>query len=303
MNFTKKNLILVSALSMIASTSLLMCSDYITITDPIPSGSGSVSGNPLIMDGTSSEPNMNVRLFINGTEVSPVGTDGSGNWSQNVTGLGNGSYTLTAWLTDSSFNILATDSVSFTVDNGNSIYINSPYEGQTVSFDPVTLSGAASIPSATINILLDSNQVASTTADGNGNWETSYTVTAANGVHTFTVELMAGDDVTVLASANVDVIANIPLVFPSGTSQLRFINGDIPTTGSGSGDGYTYTISGSTLTINFVPAFSITPSITATGLKSSGSSTVSLTSVTTTAASIAFSSGTQKVHFSASALQ
>jgi hypothetical protein len=302
MNFMNKNILLLTVLGLIAAAPSLHAGDFITIINPVPSGSGTVNGNPLIINGSSSQPNFNVRLFINSTEVSPTGTDGSGNWSQNIAGMGNGTYALTAYLSDILLNIYAINSVVFTVNNGDFVSINSPSEGQTISFDPVVISGSASQPNSTISILLDSNPIATTTTDANGNWSYTYTMVAANGVHTFLIELLDINN-NQLASQTVDVVENIPFVFPSGASQIRFIDGDIPTSGSGSGVGYIYTVSGSTATINFVPAFSSTPSMVATGLRTSGSSTVSLSAVSTTAASIAFSTGTQKIHFTASALQ
>jgi hypothetical protein len=304
MYFTKKNLVFIAALNLFLSTTAIKCMDFITIESPEDSYYGTVGGSGITVSGTSSQPNFSVRGYINGNDMGYAITDAYGNWNFFIPGsLNNGTYTVIVNLVNSWYSTLATASVTFTVDNGNSIQIYSPTEGQTISFDPVNLSGASTLPNSTVNILLDGNQIATTTTDGNGNFQISYTVTAANGVHTFLAQLMAGDNVTVLAEGIVDVVSNIPFVFPSGTSQVRFMDGTIPTSGSGSGQGYTYTVSGSTMTINFVPAFNTTPSLVATGLKSSGSSTVSLTSVTTTAASIAFSTGTQKVHFSASALQ
>jgi hypothetical protein len=242
-------------------------------------------------------------MIINGTEISATSTDGSGNWSQNIAVMGNGAYTLTAYLTDQMYNIYATNSVGFTVDNGNFIYINAPAKASVIVLNPVVLSGTTSLYNATVDISLDGTLVGTTTTDAQGNWQYSYTLTAANGSHTFLAQLLEYGYVYPVASSTVNIVNSIPFIFPSGTSQARFVNGDIPTSGSGSGAGYTYTVSGSTITINFIPAFSATPSMTTTGLRSSGSSTVSLTSVSSTAATVGFSSGTQVVHFSAATLQ
>lgn len=302
MNFSKKTLLLLNILSLFAFSAELNAGDFITILNPVASESGTVSGNPLSINGESSQPNCNVRLYLNTNYIGFVTSDDSGNWNYDVPGyIDNGVYQLDAWLINSSFSVLASTTVTCTVDNGNWLVIATPLESDIIAFDPVNLSGQASLSNATINISLDDNLVATTTTDDNGNWQTSYTMTSANGVHTFFVELLS--DYVTVASATVDVVENIPFVLPTGTSQIRFVDGNVPTSGSGTGMGYTYSVSGSTMTINFVPAFSATPSMIATGLRAAGSSTVSLTSVTTTAASIAFSTGTQKVHFSASALQ
>lgn len=280
----------------------LNAGDFITIANPVPSGSGTVSGTPLVINGTSSQANCLVRLFLNTNFIQAVTTDGSGNWSYTIPGvINNGTSNLEAVLMTPAYTILATDTVSFTVNSGNFITIYSPSEGQTITSNSVTLSGISSLPSSTVNILLDGTLVGTPTTDAQGNWQYSYTITASNGSHTFLIQLLnAGYAV---ASTAVDITTSIPFVFPTGTSQARFVNGDIPTSGSGSGTGYTYSVSGSTVTINFVPAFNTTPSMTATGLRSSGSSTVSLTSVSATAATVGFSTGTQVVHFSAATLQ
>jgi len=297
----KQNILIFTILSLFISARL-NAGDFITIADPVPSGSGTVSGSPLVIDGTSSQANCLVRLFLNTNFIQSVTTDDSGNWSYTIPGvINNGVFNLEALLMTSSYSILATNTVSFTVNSGNFITIYSPSEGQTISSSSVALSGISSLPSSTVNISLDGTLVGTTTTDANGNWSYSYTITAANGAHTFLIQLLsAGYSV---ASATVDIVNSVPFLFPSGTSQARFVNGDIPTSGSGSGPGYTYTVSGSSIAINFVPAFTSTPSMTTTGLRSAGSSTVGLTSVSATAATVGFSSGTQVVHFSAATLQ
>jgi large repetitive protein len=300
-SIVKRNLLLLPMLALF-TFAWLNAGDFITITDPVSSGSGTVNGSPLVIDGTSSQANCMAQLFLNTNFIASVTTDGSGNWSYTVPGvINNGTYELNVLLLNSAYSILASNSVSFTVNSGNWITIGNPIEGQLTLLNPISISGQSSLANATINILLDSNQIGTTTTDQNGNWTYSYTLSASNGAHTFLAQLLsAGYPV---ASATVDVVNSIPFLFPSGTSQARFVNGDIPTSGSGSGTGYTYSVSGSTITINFVPAFNVTPSMTTTGLRSSGSSTTSLTSVSTTAATVGFSSGTQMVHFSAATLQ
>jgi large repetitive protein len=302
MNFIKKNILILSILGLFAAGTKLKADDAVTIINPIAQEFGTVSGNPLSINGSSSEANFTIRLYLNTNYIGSTVTDESGNWSYTVPGyLNNGSYQLEAWLINASFSILATNTITFMIDNGNWLIVTSPQEAQIISFDPVNFSGQSSLPDATIKISLDGNQIATTTTDSNGNWGYTYTMTSANGIHTFFVELISGD-VTV-ASGTVNVITNIPFVLPPGTSQIRFIDGNVPTSGSGSGVGYTYSVSGSTMTVNFVPVFSATPSMIATGLRTAGSSTVSLTSISATAATIAFSTGTQRIHFSASALQ
>jgi len=298
----KKNIILLS-ITLFVSTAMLKCGDFVTIDDPIPSSYGTVTADPLIIDGTSSQPYTKVRLFFNGNPTSSAYTDAYGDWSSTSPYLSDGTYTLTAMLTASNRQTLATDTVSFTVCAPIITSISaSSAQGSTVFLNPILLSGNATLSYAMVNISLDGNLIGSTTTDANGNWEYVYTLLAANGAHTFFVELL-DENYNTVANTTVNIISNIPLILPSGISQAWFVNGDVPTSGSGSGPGYSYTVSGSSITINFTPAFSAPPSMTTTGLRSAGSSTVSLVSVSATAATIAFSSGTQVVHFSAATLQ
>jgi large repetitive protein len=288
-------------ISLITGT-MLNGGDFVTIDDPIASSYGTVTADPLIMSGTSSQPNVQVRLFFNGNETSSAYTDEYGNWSSTSPYLNNGTYTLTAILTTFSAESPTMDTVSFTVDNGNTISINNPTLEGTVFINPILLSGSSSLANATINISLDGTLVASTTTDANGNWQHLYTLTAANGAHTVSIDLLDTIENTTTSNA-MNIISNIPFMFPAGISQARFVNGDIPTSGSGRGPGYIYTVSGSSITINFIPAFTATPSLSVTGLRPAGSATVSLTSASPTAATLTFSSGTQAIHFSAAALQ
>lgn len=271
-----------------------------SITITAPADSSTVSGAPLSITGTSSEPNALVRLFINTTALGSTTTDISGDWDFTLDTLDNGNYTITADIVGSDFEVLATDTNSFTVDNGERITITTPTANQIVFLNPSTASGTASLASTTVQLSLDSVVVGTTTTDASGAWSIPYTL-LSNTTHTLLAELMVmGSPV---ASATVSITANISVIFPAGKSQLRVIDGDAITSGTGSGYGYTYSISGSIATISFVPAFTVAPSVIATGQRSSGSSTVTISSVSGTAASIAFSTGTQKIHFTASALQ
>lgn len=271
----------------------------LTITNPISSENGTVSGKPLTVSGTASLANAIVRLAYDNIPAPAALTDASGNWSSTYTLNNDGNHIVIASLATPTLNgSFVTDQVTFTIANPPSITISTPTAGSTISYEPINISGTASLPSTLVHVSLDGTLIATTTTDSNGNWQTSYAPTTTNGVHTFLVELMS-DPYTTIASATVNVTISVPIVFPSGKNQVNVVAGIIPTTGSGSGPGYMYTISGSIATVNFTPAFSSTPSIIATGLRASGSSTVSVTSMTPTATSIAFSTGTQYINFTA----
>lgn len=268
-----------------------------TVTIVNPANSATVSGSPLVINGTSSEANALVRLRLDSIDIGTVQTDAYGDWSFELSGGNNGSYTLYATLMTNSFDMLATTNNSFTIENPESIVILAPTHDQAVLYNPLTISGVSSLPSTTVRISLDSVVVATTTTDSNGDWSTSCTLNS-NGLRTLLAELIVSG--YPVASATITIDAQIPVIFPTGKSQVRVVGGIAPTTGSGTGTAYTYSVSGSIVTINFVPAFGATPAITATGLRTSGSSTVTVTSISATAATIAFSTGTQNISFTAS---
>lgn len=292
MHVTKKIMLF---LSVLFSTALLYSYDFITINDP--AYDYIINDTNVTFDGTSSQPNFQVQLIVNSTHIGSTTTDVYGNWSFTLQDLSDGTYTLTANLLSDAFEIIATEASIFTMINPDNIIISTPSDGDAVFINPLTVTGSASVPSTTVELYLDDVLVETTATDVNGNWQTSCTITS-NGAHTLLAQLtdIYGYPIT---STSTDIIAAIPIIFPTGKSQVRVTAGSIPTTGSGSGPGYTYTISGSIATINFIPAFSSIPSIIATGLRSSGSSTVTVTSISTTATSIAFSSGTQNIGFTA----
>jgi hypothetical protein len=271
----------------------------ITITNPIDASYGTVSGKPLIVNGTASVANVIVRLAYDNIPAPAAITDAKGNWSATYN-LIDGYHTIIAQLsTPDRHGFLAMDQVTCMVENPPSITILNPTEGNTISYEPIILSGTASLPLTPVQVSLDGTLIETMSTDNNGNWQASYTPTTTNGMHTFLVTLMANDYITKLASTTVDINIAVPIVFPADKNQVSVIAGLIPTSGSGSGPGYLYTISGSIATINFIPAFYSIPSINATGLRSSGSSTVTVTSITPTATSIAFSNGTQYINFTA----
>ncbi len=293
----KKTILLLTMACTFFSTVTLSAINVIAINNP--ANTAKVSGDPLAINGVSSVDDAQVQLTINDTYIGSVTTDSYGNWSFTIAALMNGDYTLTANLIDTDYRTLATTTVSFTVQNTDTIAITDPADGDDIMTNLIMVTGVSTAPSTTVELLLDDAVVGTATSDASGNWQILCPINA-NGIHTLEAVLQ---ETGYPSSAIIDINANLPLILPTGKSQIRVIDGYIPTSGSGSGSGYTYIVSGSTMIINFIPSFSVSPSVIATGQRSSGSSTVTIASVTPTAVSIAFSSGTQTVHFTATALQ
>lgn len=293
MCIVQKNNCFLSLLFFVGYTTIAQASDFVTITTP--ANSSTVSGLPLSVTGTSSQPSTRVRVTINTTETGSATTNSLGDWSITSDNLFNGSYTITADLMDVNSVILATATNSFTISN-QAIQITDPASGEIISTNPITIFGSSSAAATTVNLSVDGNLAATTTTDSSGNWSTPYTFTT-NGTHTLLAQLIIA--ALPVASSNIDVTASIPVFFTSGTTQMRVIGGTVPTTGSGTGSGYSYSNSGSVSTITFTPAFAAIPVILATGRRTSGASTITISSVSSSATNMTFSSGTTSIQFNA----
>ncbi len=288
-HYTLQSLFFLFAL---ANTATVYCLDLVTILTPITSSS--VSGAPLSVTGTSSQASAQVRVTINTTVAGFATTDILGNWSFTSNDIRNGNYTVTADLLDINGVILATDTNPFTIANAASIIISTPSDGDSLVNNGFYVSGVASLPSTTVKFSIDGTLVATTTTDTNGNWSLSTGFTRS-GTHTLLAELIVL--AVPVASHSISVTATIPIVFPAGKKQMVAIGGIVPTTGIGSGPGYSYTNSGSITTITFTSAFSSTPTVVATGRRTSGASTVTVASVSASAVNILFSTSTTFINF------
>lgn len=264
--------------------SALVASDFITISTPLDSST--VSGSPLLVEGTSSQPNAQVEFIFNEVDIGNLTTDSSGNFSVSFSSVANGVYTITLnLLASDNTTVLATTTVTFAVVNPATISITTPTEGTELFTNPFTVSGTASEALATVNISIDDIFAATTTTDESGNWSVTFPL-ATNGYHTVLADLVVSE--TTVASSSITVLATI---------IQRVLRGLVPTIGSGSGQGFTYSVSGSVITITATTPFIFSPIALATGQRSSGDSTVTIISTSTTELNIGFSLGTENVYF------
>lgn len=241
--------ILLSVFTLCTVSNSLNAVDFVSITTP--ANNSTVSGQPLVITGTSSQPDLNVRLTIDTTIIGTVPTDSNGDWNFQVDGLSNGDYTLTADLITGSFEILATTQNDFTVHNPETIFINNPVEDEIVFLNPSIIDGSTSLPFGVIDISLDSNFITTVTADEFGAWAATYTLTS-NGAHTLTALLTQDNQ----PSASVNIIGAVPV--------LNVLSGSNTST----------TSDGITVTVNLIDNPSVSGTITAgNGLTISGGTT------------------------------
>ena len=276
--------------------SYLLSADTITITNPVDSST--VSGNPLLIDGTSSQASFTVRLTIDTTVIGSTTTDGVGDWNFSYPFLGNGNYTVTADLLDGSFQVLATDTNSFSIGSTESINIFSPFEEEDIVLSTTVASGVASLPSTTVELYIDNILAGTTTTDSNGLWQIPFTL-PSNGSHDLQVYLIVSGNP--VANSGVTVIGKMPIVLPAPGTQIALIGGTVPTSGSGTGFGYSYSVSGVSITITFDTAFASTPIVLATP-SDSGAATATVSSASASQIVIDFSVGTDEVNFAAMTL-
>jgi hypothetical protein len=288
----------IALITLLVHTLPIIGADVITITNPVDSAM--VSGSPLLIDGTSSQASFTVRLAINTTVIGSTTTDGIGDWNFSYPLLANGSYTVTADLLDGSFQVLATDTNSFSVGSSEAITIFSPFEDENIVLSTTMASGIASLASTQVDLYIDNVLAGTTTTDSNGLWQIPF-ILPSNGSHDLQVYLIVSGNP--VANTSITVIGKIPIILPALGTQITVIAGTVPTTGSGTGLGYSYSVTGITATITFDTSFANTPTVLTTALSSINSAaTTTISSVSTSQAVIEFSAGTDEVHFAAMTL-
>jgi len=134
----------------------------------------------------TAEPNAVVVLHLDGVLVATLVADADGNWSFELSQLGEGSHTLTADATDAAGNQSPTASTTFRVDTVAPLApeLTAPSEGALLAQSSPEVTGTAE-PGATITIFVDGVEVGTTSADEDGEW--SFTLPAQDdGDHVIT---------------------------------------------------------------------------------------------------------------------
>ena len=156
-----------------------------------PTPGQAINTGDVTISGTA-EPLATVRIRHLGIIRGDVTVDGAGAWSLTLP-FGDGAHTIEAWAVDRATNVGPSAFRSFTVDSvlPATPVIDAPAEDAFLNVNWVGVSGLAE-PDATVEILVGTVVVGSTTSNGVGSWNTS--VFFIDGAHTITAR--AVDDAT-----------------------------------------------------------------------------------------------------------
>ncbi|ATB30661.1 adventurous gliding motility protein AgmC [Melittangium boletus] len=199
-----------------------------------------------VITGTA-ENNSTVTVYIDGVEVGTTTADGSGNWSYTpTTDLAQGSHKVKVTSKDAAGNVSVDSNVrTFIVDSIAPVapVVIDPANGAEESSRP-TFTGTAE-PGATVTIIVDGEDLGTTTADASGNW--TYTIPTgspglADGSHTVTARQTdaAGNTSPVAVPENTFTVDSTlpsttietkpPLVSNSTTAEFTFSSDKSPVT-------------------------------------------------------------------------
>lgn len=175
--------------------------DAFSLAITSPTNGQTVTSSTPTISGTT-EPGETVEVTFPTNEKITVTADAAGNWSVTPTlALAEGSTTVTARLPDVPNGPTAT--VTFTIAAPQSgLVITSPAPGDTVGPTP-TITGTAT-PGAVITIIVDGEEIGTTTADSNGNWTVPVDTELPAGEATITVQAENPDGT--IETETIDVI-------------------------------------------------------------------------------------------------
>ncbi|PAU80450.1 hypothetical protein CK501_08365 [Halovibrio salipaludis] len=160
---------------------------------------GITSDDTLTFNGTS-EANISIEVFIDGTPIGTTTADGSGNWSLDHTSttLADANYTVTAQAIDTAGNTSAlSGDFNLTVDTSTPVTPavtgitedRGPDGSDGITSDNTLVFTGTSEADTSIEVFLGGSTIGTTTADSSGNWSLDHTGTnLAEGDHTVTAE-------------------------------------------------------------------------------------------------------------------
>ncbi|WP_080460159.1 BapA/Bap/LapF family large adhesin, partial [Enterobacter cloacae] len=194
------------------------------VTGNLTSGQTTNDSTPTI-SGTG-QAGSTIHIMNNGTQIGTAVVDGSGNWTFTPTApLGDGSYSLRAYATDTAGNASANSSVfAFTIDTAapgvpvvtSVIDDIGPVTGTLTSGNSTndarpTFNGTGEVGS-TVHVIVDGNEIGTAVVNGQGNWTFTPGTDLADGPHaiTFNATDAAGNTGSTTTPFNLTVDTGVP---------------------------------------------------------------------------------------------
>jgi MYXO-CTERM domain-containing protein len=201
------------------------------ITSPLD---GDVFNVTSVLAAGTAGPNLDVDLYLNGVYVGTVTADMNGDWDYSLDGLPEGIHELLA-ISMVGPGLETWDMVTFEIDLTDPyVTITAPTEGQILTAYLVNITGTSE-PGSAVSVYFEGMMIpaAQLSVAGNGNWSTSYTVTADGD---YTVIAIATDAAGNEAAATVNFVVNFNQCLNPADNDCGT---DAICTNTASGDGYT----------------------------------------------------------------
>lgn len=220
-------------------------------TDSGAAGDGITNDNTLVFSGTA-DANASVNVLVNSVLVGTATANGAGNWSFDYSGtlLADGSYPITATVTDVAGNTSATSGAfDVTVDTAipaapsiSAISTDTGIAGDGITGDNTLVISGTAEANASVNLLINAVVVGAVTADSSGNWNFDYTGTTLvdnSYAITATADDVAGNVSAPSATFSVTIDSGVP-----AAPVVTAITTDSGTAGDGITSDNTLVISG-----------------------------------------------------------
>ncbi|WP_320731216.1 BapA/Bap/LapF family large adhesin [Enterobacter asburiae] len=236
------------------------------VSDNVPGGvQGNLTSGQVTNDSTptisgTGQAGSTIHIMNNGTQIGTTIVDGSGNWSFTPTApLGDGSYSLRAYATDTAGNASANSSVfAFTIDTAapgvpvvtSVIDDVGPVTGALTSGNSTndarpTFNGTGEVGS-TVHVIVDGNEIGTAVVNAQGSWTFTPGTDLGEGPHaiTFNATDVAGNTGSTTTPFNLTVDTGVPSAPVISTAGDNAGSIQTPLTSGQSTDDTTPTLNG-----------------------------------------------------------
>jgi uncharacterized delta-60 repeat protein len=251
--------------------------DFVDITSP--ADGSTVTTSTILFSGRSSQANSAITIKNGTTVIATATTDNYGNWNAETSSVfPNGTYVFTVELVNGGI-VVASHIHTITINaSTDTIAINSPAIGSTITTATPTISGTSSQGGKSVKVSLDGSVLAMGKTRSSGSWRlaypSEYSAVIPSGAHVLTVDLM--DGTTILATTSSAFTSSVV----SSCSQITMVGGTFltsnpPVTVSGSGvscppvcDFLVRRINANSFEVTLLPTFTSVPLFMASTEKS-----------------------------------